>query len=159
VQKLLRKVRKGTRVIYIPGNHDDFVRAYAGLLFGGIEVAENAIHELADGRRFLVIHGDEFDLLARHAKWLALLGDGAYEAALALNAGFNRIGRLLGFDYWSFSAWAKLKVKNAVNFISAFESALVSQAQRLGVDGVVCGHIHHARIAEVGPRKDECVRA
>ena len=102
VQKLLRKVRKGTRVIYIPGNHDDFVRAYAGLLFGGIEIAENAIHELADGRRFLVIHGDEFDLLARHAKWLALLGDGAYEAALALNAGFNRIGRLLGFDYWSF---------------------------------------------------------
>ena len=97
VQKLLRKVRKGTRVIYIPGNHDDFVRAYAGLLFGGIEIAENAIHELADGRRFLVIHGDEFDLLARHAKWLALLGDGAYEAALALNAGFNRIGRLLGY--------------------------------------------------------------
>jgi UDP-2,3-diacylglucosamine pyrophosphatase LpxH len=159
VQKLLRKVRKGTRVIYIPGNHDDFVRAYAGLLFGGIEVAENAIHELADGRRFLVIHGDEFDLVARHAKWLALLGDGAYEAALALNAWFNRIRRLLGFDYWSFSAWAKLKVKNAVNFISAFESALVSQAQRLGVDGVVCGHTHHARIAEVGPRKDECVRA
>jgi UDP-2,3-diacylglucosamine pyrophosphatase LpxH len=90
--------------------------------------------------------------------WL-FSGMGAYEAALALNAWFNRIRRLLGFDYWSFSAWAKLKVKNAVNFISAFESALVSQAQRLGVDGVVCGHTHHARIAEVGPRKDECVRA
>ena len=151
VQKLLRKVRKGARVIYIPGNHDDFVRAYAGLFFGGVEVAESAVHELADGRRFLVLHGDEFDLVARHAGWLALLGDWAYEAALALNAWFNRGRRMLGFEYWSFSAWAKLKVKNAVNFISAFESALVTQAERAGVDGIVCGHIHHARIADVGP--------
>ncbi|MBV8851547.1 MAG: UDP-2,3-diacylglucosamine diphosphatase [Methylobacteriaceae bacterium] len=151
VQKLLRKARKGARVVYIPGNHDDFVRAYAGLLFGGVEIAEKAVHELADGRRFLVIHGDEFDLVARHARWLALLGDWAYEAALLFNAWFNRVRRLMGFDYWSFSAWAKLKIKNAVNFISAFESVLIAQAERLGVDGIVCGHIHHPRIAEVGP--------
>lgn len=151
VQKFLRKVRKGARVVYIPGNHDDFVRAYAGMFFGGVEIAGSAIHELADGRRFLVVHGDEFDLVARHARWLALVGDWAYEVALNLNASFNRLRRLLGFEYWSFSAWAKFKVKNAVNFISAFESALILQAERLGVDGVVCGHIHHPCIQEVGP--------
>ncbi|HRP79891.1 MAG TPA: UDP-2,3-diacylglucosamine diphosphatase, partial [Aquamicrobium sp.] len=144
VQKILRKARKGARVIYIPGNHDEFLRDFYGTHFGGIEVCETAIHEAADGRRYLVIHGDVFDVVVRHARWLAFLGDWAYEVALALSTRVNRIRRRLGLTYWSLSAWAKLKVKNAVNFIGRFEETLASEAERQGVDGVICGHIHHA---------------
>lgn len=150
VQKLLRKVRRGARMVYTPGNHDEFARDYLGHSFGGVEVVESAIHVAADGRRLLVIHGDQFDVVVRHARWLAYLGDWAYEAALVLNAWFNRVRRALGFGYWSLSAWAKLKVKNAVNFIGDFEEALAAEAQKRGVDGVVCGHIHHAAIRRIG---------
>nr|WP_194304019.1 UDP-2,3-diacylglucosamine diphosphatase [Chthonobacter albigriseus] len=144
VQKLLRKGRKGARIVYLPGNHDEFLRGYLGTHFGGIEVTDTAIHETADGRRFLVIHGDQFDVVVRHAKWLAHFGDWAYVFALNLNTVLNKIRRFLGFPYWSLSAWAKLRVKNAVNFIGAFEQALTGEARRHGVDGVICGHIHHA---------------
>ncbi len=144
VQKLLRKGRKGARIVYIPGNHDEFLRDYIGSHFGGVEVIDSAIHTSADGRRFLVIHGDQFDVVVRHAKWLAFLGDWAYTAALATNTWVNVVRRRLGLTYWSLSAWAKLKVKNAVNFIGKFEEALATEARRLGVDGVICGHIHHA---------------
>jgi UDP-2,3-diacylglucosamine pyrophosphatase LpxH len=144
VQKLLRKTRKGARMIYVPGNHDEFLRDYYGSHFGGIEVAETAIHEAADGKRYLVIHGDIFDIVVRHAKWLAYLGDWAYGAALGLNTYLNLIRRRLGLTYWSLSAWAKLKVKNAVSHIGQFEDALSLEARRAGVDGVICGHIHHA---------------
>ena len=116
VQKLLRKARKGTRVVYVPGNHDEFLRGFYGTHFGGIEVCETAVHEAADGRRYLVIHGDVFDMVVRHAKWLAYLGDWAYEIALALSIRINWMRRRLGFTYWSLSAWAKLKVKNAVTY-------------------------------------------
>ena len=150
VQKLLRKVRKGTHVFYIPGNHDDFLRSYTGLTFGGVEVVDHAIHVTADGKRYLVLHGDEFDVVVRHAKWLAFLGDWAYEAVLSFNGHYNRIRRMLGFEYWSFSAWAKLKVKNAVSFIGAFEATLAAHASRLGMDGVICGHIHHPTISQLG---------
>ena len=150
VQKLLRKVRRGARMVYIPGNHDEFARDYAGHSFGGVEVMESAIHLAADGRRLLVIHGDQFDVIVRHARWLAFLGDWAYETALLVNAHFNRARRLFGFGYWSLSAWAKLKVKNAVNFIGDFEETLAAEAQKLGVDGIVCGHIHHAAIRRIG---------
>jgi len=146
VQKLLRKVRKGARMIYIPGNHDEFLRDYIGSTFGGVEIAEHAIHEAADGRRYLVTHGDQFDMVVRHARWLAFLGDGAYTLALVVNTNLNLIRRRLGLTYWSLSAWAKLKVKNAVNFIGQFEELLASEARRFGVDGVVCGHIHHAAL-------------
>ena len=146
VQKLLRQARKGTRIVYIPGNHDDFARDYVGMVFGGIEIARDAIHVTADGRRFHVTHGDEFDIVVRHARWLALLGDWAYVTALFTNTQFNRIRRRLGLPYWSFSAWAKLKVKNAVNFIGAFEEALTEEAAKRKCDGVICGHIHHATI-------------
>ncbi len=149
VQKLLRKVRKGARMIYVPGNHDEFARNYVGMTFGGVEVLRSAIHLAADGRRFLVTHGDEFDIVVRHARWLALLGDWAYETALVTNTYFNLFRRKLGFPYWSFSAWAKLKVKNAVNFIGAFEEALSQEAARHAVDGVICGHIHHATIRDL----------
>lgn len=150
VQKLLRKTRKGTRVIYIPGNHDEFAREYLGHSFGGIEVVDRVVHTSADGRRFLVIHGDQFDVVVRHARWIAFLGDWAYETALATNVWFNILRRRLGFGYWSFSAWAKLKVKNAVNFIGDFEATLAQEAERAGVDGVICGHIHHATIRRIG---------
>ncbi|HMB48193.1 MAG TPA: UDP-2,3-diacylglucosamine diphosphatase [Afifellaceae bacterium] len=146
VQKLLRKARKGTRIIYLPGNHDEFLRGYFGTHVGGVDIQDTAIHETADDRRMLVIHGDQFDVVVRHAKWLAFFGDWAYSAALGLNTYFNMVRRAFGFSYWSLSAWAKLQVKNAVNFIGAFENALAGEAERRGVDGVICGHIHHARI-------------
>ena len=149
VQKLLRKVRKGSRMIYIPGNHDEFAREYVGMTFGGVEVMRTAIHTTADGRRFLVTHGDDFDIVVRHARWLAHLGDWAYETALVTNTWFNIIRRRLGFPYWSFSAWAKLRVKNAVNFIGDFEEALSQDAVKHRVDGIICGHIHHATIREL----------
>ncbi len=149
IQKLLRKARKGARVIFLPGNHDEFARSYLGLVFGGVEVTDTAIHTTADGRRFLVIHGDQFDVVIAHARWLALLGDWAYEMALSVNSWFNRARRRLGLRYWSLSAWAKLKVKDAVSFIGTFEGTLAAQARKRGCDGVVCGHIHHAAIRTV----------
>lgn len=146
VQKLLRKGRKGARMVYLPGNHDEFLRDYYGTHFGGIEVVERAIHEAADGKRYLVIHGDIFDVVVRHARWLAFLGDWAYSAALTINTYVNKIRRRLGLTYWSLSQWAKLKVKNAVNYIGKFEEAVADEAKRSEVDGVICGHIHHAVI-------------
>lgn len=148
VQKLLRKVRKGARIVYVPGNHDEFLREFCGLTFGGIEIAETIVHEAADGKRYLVIHGDIFDMVIRHAKWLAFLGDWAYEIALALSTRINMVRRRLGFTYWSLSAWAKARVKNAVNFIGRFEETLAAEARRHNVDGVICGHIHSAAMRD-----------
>lgn len=157
VQKLLRQGRKGARIIYVPGNHDEFLRDYYGTHFGGIEVVENAIHVGADGKRYLVIHGDLFDLVVTQARWLAHLGDRAYDFAIGANRVFNALRRRFGFPYWSLSQWAKLKVKNAVNYIGAFEKTLVAEAERHGVDGVICGHIHHAVIhSDFGVRYINC---
>lgn len=149
LQKLLRKSRKGTRIVYIPGNHDEFLRDFPGTHFGGIEVAANFVHEAADGRSYLVLHGDEFDVVVRHARVLAHLGDWAYDAALGLNWSLNVVRRRIGMPYWSFSAWAKHRVKQAVNFIGEFQRVVAEEARRQGVDGVICGHIHHAVIEEV----------
>lgn len=146
VQALLSKAKGGARIIYLPGNHDEFLRDYLGTYFGDIEIADKVIHHTADGKRYLIIHGDQFDVVVRHAKWLAHLGDWAYNFALRANIGINLVRRRLGFDYWSLSAWAKHKVKNAVSFISRYEQALSLEASRTGVDGVICGHIHHADI-------------
>jgi UDP-2,3-diacylglucosamine pyrophosphatase LpxH len=149
IQKLLRKVRHGARMVFVPGNHDEFARQFSGLTFGGIEIARTAIYKTAAGKRYLVMHGDEFDVVVRHSKWLAFLGDWAYDFAIFVNTHFNAVRRRLGFPYWSFSAWAKLKVKNAVNFIGAFERELAEEARRRGADGVICGHIHHPIIRDV----------
>ncbi len=146
VQKILRKARKGTRVIYVPGNHDEFARGYIEHAFGGIDVMYEATHITADGRRLLVTHGDLFDGVIQQAKWLAHLGDSLYTLILALNHWFNRVRVRLGFGYWSLSQYLKHKVKNAVAFIGDFEHALVNEARRRGFDGVVCGHIHKAEI-------------
>jgi UDP-2,3-diacylglucosamine pyrophosphatase LpxH len=157
VQKLLRKARKGTRIVYIPGNHDEFLRDYYGTHFGGIEVIETAIHEAADGQKFLVIHGDVFDVIVRNARWLAYFGDWAYDLAIFANRYFNWFRRKLGFPYWSLSKWAKHKVKNAVNFIGEFEQAVALEARKQNVEGVICGHIHHATIHDLyGTRYMNC---
>jgi UDP-2,3-diacylglucosamine pyrophosphatase LpxH len=150
VQKLLRKVRHGTRVVYVPGNHDEWLRDYAGLHFGGVEVVEEAVHVTADGRRLLIIHGDSYDMIVKHARWLAVLGDGAYTLALWTNHYFNKIRRVLGYEYWSLSAFLKMRVKNAVQYIGSFADALADEARRRDLDGVVCGHIHHAEIRDLG---------
>ena len=119
------------------------------MTFGGVEVMRTAVHTTADGRRFLVTHGDDYDIVVRHVRWLAYLGDWAYTTAIAANTVFNIVRRRLGFPYWSFSAWAKLKVKNAVNFIGDFEQVVAQDAAKHAVDGVVCGHIHHAAMRDI----------
>jgi len=149
VQKLLRKVRKGTRVVLVPGNHDEFARRYIGVSFGGVEVVEDCVHRTADGRRLWVMHGDLFDGVVQHARWLAHVGDSAYTLALKLNQHFNSLRARLGLPYWSLSKYLKLKVKRAVAFIDQFELAVAREARRRGYDGVVCGHIHHAEMREV----------
>ncbi len=143
LQKLLRKARKGTRIVFVPGNHDEAMRGYCGMSFGAIEILHDAVHVAADGRRYLVMHGDEFDVVVRYAKWLAFLGDRSYEFALWCNRPFNLIRRWFGFGYWSLSGYLKLRVKTAVNFIGEFEHAIAAEAKRRKVEGVICGHIHH----------------
>jgi UDP-2,3-diacylglucosamine pyrophosphatase LpxH len=144
LQKLMRKVRKGTRLILIPGNHDEGLRDYAGMQFGGVEIHRDYMHTTAQGRRYVVMHGDEFDMVVRTAKWLALLGDRGYELALWLNNPLNWVRRHLGLGYWSLSAYLKNRVKKAVAFIGAFEEAVAAEARRREADGIICGHIHHA---------------
>ncbi len=150
VRRVLKLANKGTRVVYVPGNHDEALRDYAGLSFGGVDVAGECIHTTADGRRLLVLHGDQFDGVVLYARWLAFLGDYAYAALLRLNIGFNRVRRALRLPYWSLSAHLKKRVKNAVAFISRFEEAVAHAAADRGVDGVVCGHIHSAEIRRFG---------
>lgn len=146
VQKLLRRARKGCRVIFIPGNHDEFARQFLGQHFGGIEVMEEAVHVTADGRRLWVIHGDYFDAVVQCAKWLAYVGDNLYELSLRLNRHINYFRARMGLPYWSLSQYLKHRVKRALNFITAYEDAVASEARRRGLDGVVCGHIHRAEI-------------
>jgi UDP-2,3-diacylglucosamine pyrophosphatase LpxH len=146
IQKLLRKARKGTRVIFIPGNHDEFARKYLGNDFGGIEVAEEWTHVTADGRKLWVMHGDHFDGVIQCARWLAYVGDSLYELTLRLNRHLNSVRARIGLPYWSLSGFLKLKVKRAVSYVSDFEAAVAREAARRGMQGVVCGHIHHAEI-------------
>ena len=149
VQKLLRRARKGCRVIYVPGNHDEFARGFVGHAFGGVDILQEAVHTTATGQRLWVIHGDHFDGVIQCAKWLAYVGDWLYELTLKVNRHLNRLRGRLGLEYWSLSAYLKHKVKKAVNFISDFEVAVAHEARRRGYDGVVCGHIHHAEIRDV----------
>jgi len=150
IHEILAKAKRGARVVYVPGNHDEVFRDYCGHMLAGIALRFEAIHETADGRRFLVIHGDHFDGIVTYAKWLALLGDWAYTLALQLNDLVNAARRALGQPYWSLSAYLKHRVKNAVEFVSNYEQAIAREARRRGLDGVVCGHIHHAEIKTIG---------
>jgi UDP-2,3-diacylglucosamine pyrophosphatase LpxH len=147
---IMRHARAGTTVTYIPGNHDEMFRSWLGLEVAGVKLAMDAVHTAADGRRFLVMHGDEFDSVVRYYRFLALLGDGAYTLALALNRHFNAVRRRLGYPYWSLSQWLKRQVKGAVMAIDRFETAVAAEARKGGHHGVICGHIHHAEMREIG---------
>lgn len=150
VQKILRKARKGTEVVYIPGNHDEFARHFLEVSFGGIAVRHEAVHVMADGRRLLVLHGDLFDGVVQCARWLAFVGDRMYAFSLHLNRWLNAVRARLGFPYWSLAQFLKHRVKNAVAYITDFEVALAQEARRRRVDGIVCGHIHKAEIRSIG---------
>ena len=150
IQKLLRKARKGTKVYYVPGNHDEWLRDYTKIQMGGVWLIDETIHVTADGKRMLVLHGDAFDGVVRYAKWVALLGDWAYNNVIRLNHYYNVIRRKLGYPYWSLSAYLKNKVKNAVEYVSNYETAVSAEAERRGADGVICGHIHKAEIRQIG---------
>src|ERR1700712_491065 len=149
IQKVLRKARKGTQVVYIPGNHDEAARQFCDLAFGDIHVRQEAFHTTLAGKRLWIVHGDLFDGVIQHAKWLAYLGDTLYTLILLLNRWFNRVRSRLGLNYWSLSQYLKHQVKNAVNFISRFEHVMTDEARRRGCDGVVCGHIHKAEIRDI----------
>ncbi len=149
VQAFLDKARQGTRIIFIPGNHDEVMRDYFGTHFGGIEVVPQADFTARDGKRYLVTHGDQFDVIVMNARWLALLGDRAYEFLIWCNPRINRIRRLWSHSYWSLSKWTKQQVKHAVNFIGQYEDVLADCARRGTYDGVICGHIHHANIRRI----------
>jgi UDP-2,3-diacylglucosamine pyrophosphatase LpxH len=145
----LKRAKRGTEIIYIPGNHDEMFRQFSGLNFGGVHIRRQAIHTTADGRRLLVLHGDEFDAITMSHRWLAHLGDAAYEAIMGLNRAVNRVRRWLDMPYWSLSKYAKAKVKNAVEFISKFEEIVAREAGARGVDGVIAGHIHTAEMRSI----------
>ncbi|QUT06319.1 UDP-2,3-diacylglucosamine diphosphatase [Sphingobium phenoxybenzoativorans] len=149
VWRIMKRARRGTRVVYIPGNHDEMFRQFSGLNFGGVEIKRKAIHETADGRKLLVLHGDEFDTIMLAHRWLAFVGDAAYTALMGLNRWVNAVRQWFDLPYWSLSKMAKHKVKNAVAFISKFEEVVAHEAGARGVDGVVCGHIHNADIREI----------
>jgi UDP-2,3-diacylglucosamine pyrophosphatase LpxH len=149
VWRVLKRAKRGTRIVYIPGNHDEMFRQFSGLHFGGVEIRRQAVHETADGRRLLVLHGDEFDAITMSHRWLAHLGDYAYEALMTLNRWMNAGRRLFGLPYWSLSKYAKKKVKNAVSFISKFEEIVAHEAGHRGVDGVIAGHIHKAEMRAI----------
>lgn len=149
VQKLLRKVRKGAEMVYVPGNHDGAARQFAGLTFGGILVQREWVHTTADGRRLLVLHGDEFDGVVRLAPWLSKVGARAYEAALALNTVVAGARERLGKPYWSLAAALKDRTKKALQYVARFEEAVAARAAELGVDGVVCGHIHRPEVRDI----------
>jgi len=150
IRRVLKMAHRGTRVVLIAGNHDEMLRPYAGMSFGGVELALETIHVTADGRRLLVTHGDGFDGIVLYARWLAFLGDQAYAFLLRANRWFNAVRRLFKLPYWSLSAYLKKRVKNAVQFVCDFEEAVAHAARDMGVDGVVCGHIHCAEIRQIG---------
>lgn len=148
VRRFLTLAKRGTEVIYVTGNHDEFLRRYSDMEIGNLKVVDQFVHVSASGQRLLIVHGDQYDVVTRYHRWIAWLGDVGYTLLLALNRQFNALRRRLGYGYWSLSQWLKHKVKTAVNYISDFEEAITHQCHRDGYDGVVCGHIHHAEISE-----------
>ena len=149
VQKILKRARHHVQVVFVPGNHDEAAREHVGTSFGNIGVVHDAVHVTADGKRYLVMHGDEFDQVTRYARWVALLGDHAYAFVVRLNLALSWLRRTLGIPgYWSLAGYAKRRVKTAVDFVFGFEEAVARHARDRGVDGVICGHIHKPKIVE-----------
>ena len=149
VRSILGKAKHGTKVIYVPGNHDEVMREYAGYAFGNLEIHMDYIHTTVAGKKLLVLHGDEFDTIVKHSQFIAKLGSWAYDTLLQLNHYVNFFRKLFKQNYWSLAKYLKLKVKNAVNYIGSFEDALAHLAKEKEVDGVVCGHIHHAEVRQI----------
>lgn len=150
LQELLAKSSRGTRVTYVSGNHDAFLRqGYAGLMFGGIAIKDEAQHTTADGRRFLVLHGDRFDLCIRNAGWLMHLGDKAYTVGRAANEALNALRRTFGLSPWSLAEWLRERVKGALRYVETFEHAVAAEAKARGFQGVVCGHVHRAALKRI----------
>jgi len=149
VAAIMGKAADGTRIFYLPGNHDDMLRSYSGSTFNNITVADQVVHETANGGRYLVLHGDVFDCVVQKRRWLADLGSILYDLLLVINRWYNKLRRLTGRPYHSISASLKHRVKQAVNHIGNFEEILVSEARRKRVDGLICGHIHHAAIRNI----------
>lgn len=149
VWRILKRAKRGTKIVYIPGNHDEMFRQFSGLQFGDVEIRRAAFHDTADGRRLMILHGDEFDTIMLAHRWLAVIGNSLYMMMMTLNRWVNWARNKMGLSYWSLSKMAKHKVKNAVEFISRFEELVARAARERGVDGVVCGHIHHAEIREI----------
>jgi UDP-2,3-diacylglucosamine pyrophosphatase LpxH len=151
IQKILRKARHGTQVIYVPGNHDENVRDYDSFVFGDITVKNSDIHTTAVGKKFLIVHGDEYDTIVRYHKWIAKLGSKGYDYLIEINRLLRTIRRWLGIQsHFSLAAYIKFKVKNIVQFISDYEDSIVNSLKHENVDGVICGHIHHAEIKDIG---------
>lgn len=148
IQKILRKGRKGTRIIYIPGNHDERIADFTGD-YANVHIQSRIIHTTVDGRRLLVVHGHELDTVVQNMGWLAHLGDIGYSVLLRLNGTVNFFRRIIGRGHWSLSAYVKSKVKNIVNFIGGFEESMVRFASDMGAQGIICGHIHTAGIRKV----------
>ena len=146
---LLARASRGTRVFYLPGNHDEALRKLIGCTLGGVRILHDAIHKTADGRRLLVIHGDVFDKMCTDVRWLARVGSLAYETTLRINTGFNHVRRWLGLGYWPLSAFLKAQVKAAVNFVERYEHSLAAEARRRAVSGVICGHVHKPEIRTI----------
>lgn len=147
IQKILRKARHGTKVIYIPGNHDENIREYDNYVFGEIEIKKSDIHMTSSNKSFLVVHGDEYDTIAQYHKWVAKLGSAGYDFLLEVNRFLRMVRRLLGVrSHFSLAAYVKYKVKNIVQFISDYEESIVDTLKNDGLDGVICGHIHHAEM-------------
>ncbi|MEM9065362.1 MAG: UDP-2,3-diacylglucosamine diphosphatase [Planctomycetota bacterium] len=157
IGRILKLAKRGTRVTFIPGNHDEHARQYAGLNFGGVEVKREASHLTADGRRLLITHGDQFDLVVKHARLLSVLGSWAYDTMVVFNTRLNWVRQKLGMNYWSLSNFLKAKVKKACTYIAQFEDTLIDEAGRRGFDGVVCGHIHKAEIRRGTPSHQRSV--
>lgn len=152
VRKVLTRAKRGTKVFYVTGNHDEFLRKFVDyrLEIGNIQLTNEVIHTTADGRRLLVLHGDMFDVITRYHRWVALAGDVVYNGMMKANRHFNSLRRRVGMPYFSLSAYAKQKVKSAVNIVTEFEESVARECEKRGLDGAVCGHIHHAEIREIG---------
>ena len=149
IQKLLRKARKGSKVIYIPGNHDELGRQFINMSFGDIEIKNDLIHTTLKGKRLWVTHGDLFDNIIPCAKWLSFVGDTLYYVILRINHFSNALRHKYGFNYWSFSSYIKNSIKNVVRYVENFEKLVVLEAKRKKCDGVICGHIHKAAIKKI----------
>lgn len=150
LRKIFKMAKKGTEVVFVPGNHDELFRGYVGEVVANVQVAAEAVHTTRDGRQILLLHGDKFDLVMQNSRWLVVFGSVLYDICLDLNRRLNALRQRLGRPYWSVSAYLKRRVKQAVKYIGNFEAAVVTEAQLMNVDAIISGHIHHPELKWMG---------